>query len=63
MCALDVTDSNSLPVDHPLWTFDDIRITPHNAGHMPKYCERLSDGVADNVAGLGESDRLQNRVV
>lgn len=47
--ALDVTDPEPLPEDHPLWTFENVQITPHNAGHTPKYYERLADIVAENA--------------
>ncbi|MBE5781291.1 MAG: D-2-hydroxyacid dehydrogenase [Clostridiales bacterium] len=30
--ALDVTDPEPLPADHPLWDFDNLTITPHNNG-------------------------------
>ncbi len=49
---LDVTDPEPLPPDHPLWDFENVLITPHNAGHTPKYFERMADIVADNVGRL-----------
>ena len=62
--ALDVTDPEPLPEDHPLWGFDNVQITPHNAGHTPEYYTRLADIVAENVERLdaGETD-LENQVV
>jgi phosphoglycerate dehydrogenase-like enzyme len=61
--ALDVTDPEPLPADHPLWGFDDVLITPHNAGHTPRYWDRLADIVAENVRtrDAGETDYV-NRV-
>jgi phosphoglycerate dehydrogenase-like enzyme len=61
--ALDVTDPEPLPEDHPLWNLGNVLITPHNAGHTPNYYARLADIVAENVARLerGEDD-LRNRV-
>ncbi len=50
--ALDVTDPEPLPPEHPLWSFSNVMITPHNAGSTPKYYERLADIVADNVHRL-----------
>jgi phosphoglycerate dehydrogenase-like enzyme len=47
--ALDVTDPEPLPSGHPLWDFDNVLVTPHNAGHTPAYYERLADIVAENV--------------
>ncbi|WP_313695836.1 D-2-hydroxyacid dehydrogenase [Halorarum halobium] len=61
---LDVTDPEPLPEDHPLWGFEDVHITPHNAGHTPQYFERVADILAGNVERLaaGEAE-LENRVV
>ncbi|WP_222914857.1 D-2-hydroxyacid dehydrogenase [Natrinema sp. SYSU A 869] len=53
--ALDVTDPEPLPADHPLWRFENVIITPHNAGHSPKHWDRLADIVADNVTKLSET--------
>jgi phosphoglycerate dehydrogenase-like enzyme len=49
---LDVTDPEPLPADHPLWDFENVLVTPHNAGHTPRYFERLAEIVADNVDRL-----------
>jgi phosphoglycerate dehydrogenase-like enzyme len=61
--ALDVTDPEPLPEDHPLWNFGNVLVTPHNAGHTPEYYERLADIVAENVRRLDDGDDdLVNRV-
>jgi phosphoglycerate dehydrogenase-like enzyme len=63
--ALDVTDPEPLPRDHPLWTFENALITPHSAGHTPQYYDRLADIVATNlerVAESGEYEGLENQV-
>ena len=63
--ALDVTDPEPLPEDHPLWNLGNVLITPHNAGHTPKYYERLADIVAGNVERVietGSYEGLENRV-
>jgi phosphoglycerate dehydrogenase-like enzyme len=52
--ALDVTDPEPLPQDHPLWRFRNVIITPHNAGHSPAHWDRLADIVAGNVRRLDE---------
>lgn len=57
--ALDVTDPEPLPTDHPLWTFENVFITPHNAGHSPEHWPRLADIVAENVRRLGETDSVE----
>jgi phosphoglycerate dehydrogenase-like enzyme len=62
--ALDVTDPEPLPEDHPLWTLGNVLLTPHNAGHTPAYYERLAGIVAENVRRLDDGARdLVNRVV
>ena len=64
--ALDVTDPEPLPPDHVLWTFGNVLITPHNAGHTPKHWPRLADILARNVGRIEESGfdgaALENRV-
>ena len=63
--ALDVTDPEPLPSDHDLWTFDNVLITPHNAGHTPNYWERLADILARNVEQVEETgsyEELENQV-
>ena len=61
--ALDVTDPEPLPESHPLWTFENVLITPHNAGATPRYWERLADIVEANLTRLAAGDALLNRVV
>lgn len=63
--ALDVTDPEPLPSDHPLWTFENVFITPHNAGHSPEHWPRLAEIVAENVRRLEETgsvEELENLV-
>lgn len=60
--ALDVTDPEPLPDDHPLWNFDDVLITPHVAGATPEYYSRLADLVAENVRRLADGRELRNRI-
>ncbi|MFC6890347.1 D-2-hydroxyacid dehydrogenase [Halorubrum trueperi] len=61
--ALDVTDPEPLPEDHPLWGLSNVTITPHNAGHTPYYYERVADILAENMDRLDAGDDLKNRVV
>ncbi|MFC6755907.1 MULTISPECIES: D-2-hydroxyacid dehydrogenase [Haloarcula] len=63
--VLDVTDPEPLPGDHPLWDFENVLLTPHNAGHTPEYYERLADIVAENVRRAEETgawDGLRNQI-
>ncbi|MFP9061266.1 D-2-hydroxyacid dehydrogenase [Natrialbaceae archaeon A-chndr2] len=64
--ALDVTDPEPLPESHPLWTFENVRITPHNSGYTPRYYDRLADIVARNVTTIRETGSyrdLENQVL
>jgi phosphoglycerate dehydrogenase-like enzyme len=60
--ALDVTDPEPLPADHPLWGFGNVLITPHTGGHNPQHWERLAEIVADNVRALETGGALRNVV-
>ncbi len=44
--ALDVTDPEPLPADHPLWDMDNVIITPHASGNY------LLMGTLDRVVGI-----------
>ncbi|WP_440771113.1 D-2-hydroxyacid dehydrogenase [Natronorubrum sp. DTA28] len=59
--SLDVTDPEPLPEEHPLWTLENVQITPHNAGHTPEYYERLADIVAENARRFGEDPETELR--
>ena len=64
--VLDVTDPEPLPPEHPLWDFENVLITPHNAGYTPEYYERLADILAENVYRArenGEWTGLRNQIV
>ncbi|WP_336003076.1 D-2-hydroxyacid dehydrogenase [Halorientalis halophila] len=62
--ALDVTDPEPLPEDHPLWNFGNVLITPHSAGRTPAYHDRLADVVTENAetVAAGDLEKLRNRV-
>jgi Phosphoglycerate dehydrogenase and related dehydrogenases len=60
--AVDVTDPEPLPADHPLWDIDDCLVTPHVGGHTPHHWERLASLLADNVAALDGNGPLRNVV-
>ena len=62
--VLDVTDPEPLPSEHPLWDLSNVQITPHNAGHTPKYYERVGAILAENVRRLDAGEReLRNQVI
>ena len=60
--ALDVTDPEPLPADHPLWDLGNCLLTPHTGGHTPKHWDRLADIVARNVEHLETGTELDNVV-
>jgi phosphoglycerate dehydrogenase-like enzyme len=60
--AVDVTDPEPLPAAHPLWAFENVLITPHNAGATPHYWERMADIVEANLTRLAAGDPLRNHV-
>ena len=63
--ALDVTDPEPLPSDHDLWGFENVFLTPHVAGHTPRYWERRAELLVENlerVAETGEYEGLKNQV-
>ncbi|RBI59063.1 D-2-hydroxyacid dehydrogenase [halophilic archaeon] len=61
--ALDVTDPEPLPADHPLWNLENCLVTPHTGGHTPRHWERLADIVAANVERLDTGETLENQVL
>ena len=60
--ALDVTDPEPLPPEHPLWRFPNVLITPHLAGATDRYWERQRDMVFENLRRYLAGEPLLNRV-
>lgn len=52
--ALDVTDPEPLPPDHPLWRRKNVVITPHVSGNSRGYYNRMFDILAVNLGKLSE---------
>lgn len=64
--ALDVTDPEPLPPDHPLWSLDNALITPHMGGSTPHHWSRLADILQENIQTVTETDQwhdLTNQVL
>jgi phosphoglycerate dehydrogenase-like enzyme len=64
--ALDVTDPEPLPTEHVLWALPQVVITPHVAGHTPRYFDRCAEILLDNIDALpasGVPSGLRNQVV
>ena len=60
--ALDVTDPEPLPADHPLWDLDNVILTPHYAGTHPGYVQRASAIFLENLARYVAGNELVNLV-
>jgi phosphoglycerate dehydrogenase-like enzyme len=62
--ALDVTETEPLPADSPLWDLSNTLVTPHMAGLTPRYLDRLGDLFIENYRRFLEdgSGDLKNRV-
>ena len=56
--CLDVTDPEPLPDSHPLWTLENVLITPHVANPPGTIYELLAERVAENVARFREGRDL-----
>ncbi|MGB0123582.1 MAG: NAD(P)-dependent oxidoreductase, partial [Silvibacterium sp.] len=60
--ALDVTDPEPLPADHPLWSAPNVFITPHVAASSPALVPRAIAFAAEQVARYLKNEPLQNVV-
>lgn len=62
--ALDVTDPEPLPKDHPLWHTPGVHITPHISGffHLPQTLDRIIRIGAENLKRLCANEPLLNVV-
>ena len=62
--ALDVTDPEPLPADHPLWSAPNALITPHISGgySLPETLEQIADIFAENLRRFQEGQPLRNVV-
>ena len=64
LAALDVTDPEPLPPDHPLWQTPNVHITPHISGffHLPQTLDRIVSIAAQNLRRFCEGRPLLNVV-
>jgi phosphoglycerate dehydrogenase-like enzyme len=60
--ALDVTDPEPLPPEHPLWKCPNLLLTPHVAGSTPEFSPRAIQIAADQVRRLLKGEPLINIV-
>ena len=59
---LDVTDPEPLPDGHPLWTMENVYITPHYSGSHPGYNERAGAIFLENLRRYLAGEPLVNVV-
>jgi phosphoglycerate dehydrogenase-like enzyme len=60
--ALDVTDPEPLPPDHPLWTAPGLLLTPHVAGSVDGHRERAYAIAAAEIARFAAGKEPENLV-
>ncbi|KAJ5085221.1 D-isomer specific 2-hydroxyacid dehydrogenase NAD-binding [Penicillium argentinense] len=58
--ALDVTDPEPLPADHPLWDAPNVQISPHVSGLGREYLPRSLDILKLNIQRLANGEPLIN---
>lgn len=63
---LDVTDPEPLPSEHPLWTLDNVILTPHIAGigfgNVPETAEKIIDLCCENLQRFFRGETPHNVV-
>ena len=60
--ALDVTDPEPLPSDHPLWALPNVLVTPHMAGDSPEATIRTFELAGDQIRRFAAGEPLINEV-
>ncbi|HEV2132660.1 MAG TPA: 2-hydroxyacid dehydrogenase [Terracidiphilus sp.] len=60
--ALDVTDPEPLPPDHPLWSCPNLLITPHIGGSTPQFSPRALATAAAELGRYMRGEPLRNVV-
>jgi phosphoglycerate dehydrogenase-like enzyme len=59
---LDVTETEPLPADSPLWAMDNVIITGHYAGCHPEYGRLAMEVCLDNLGRYNRGEPLKNLV-
>ncbi len=60
--GLDVTETEPLPSESPLWDLPNVVITPHHSGLSLRYMERATDLLAKNIAAYLAGEPLPTQV-
>ncbi|GAB3246941.1 2-hydroxyacid dehydrogenase [Kineosporia babensis] len=61
--ALDVTDPEPLPADHPLWSLENVIVTPHIGGNSTAMAPRVAALVRAQAEALRDGKPLRNVVI
>jgi phosphoglycerate dehydrogenase-like enzyme len=62
--ALDVTVEEPLPASSPLWTMENVFITPHTGGETRRYEDNVLDILEENLGRLWRGEAaLKNQIV
>lgn len=60
--AVDVTEPEPLPADHPLWTAPGLLLTPHVGGSVPGGLRRAYGVAAEQIAAFARGEQPPNLV-
>ena len=62
--GIDVAETEPLPENSPLWSLDNLMITPHVSGghHLPATVDRIVDICAGNLRAFLRGEKLKNVV-
>ena len=60
--GLDAFTTEPLPADHPLWTLENVMISPHSSNSSPRVRERTLALFVENLRRFKASEPLLNRV-
>ena len=60
--GLDVFEQEPLPASSPLWTMDNVIITPHISGNTARVHEKAAALFADNLQRYVDNEPLLNLV-
>jgi phosphoglycerate dehydrogenase-like enzyme len=61
--GIDVTADEPLARQSPLWSFDQVLITPHTAGETRRYEDNVIEILRENLGRLRRGEPLRNEVV
>ncbi len=60
--GLDALTTEPLPADHPLWTLENVMISPHSSNSSPRVRERTLALFVENLRRFKSGEDLLNRV-